>query len=186
MPYDFTTLLDDITQPSHDALTRHWLDLYTAAGQQVPRVGAIDALRLGRHLPHICILNHEGGNDFRFRIAGGHVNELYGCEVRRRLLGDLVASPTRERLFGMAHALLAPPTIILHSMSGMLPQWNFSVAVQRISLPLATDDGRIGHIISATVHSRHDAAPAQGVIEVDSQRLYRVPLAATASRATGS
>lgn len=187
MIHDFATLLDDITQPSHRALAQHWLALYDAAGRQIPRLRAIDALSLGRHLPDICLLDHEGGNDFRFRLAGGSVNELYGGNVRHKLLGDLVSSPTRERLFGMGHAILSPPTVILHGMSGMLPQWNYSIAVQRISLPLAAEDGSIRHIISSTLLARHDGTSGSASIEIDFRRLYRVPLTApAASAATGA
>ncbi|MBS4044899.1 MAG: PAS domain-containing protein [Alphaproteobacteria bacterium] len=186
MQYDFASLMDDLTLEPHRALAAHWLDLYAAGGGSIPRVTAIDALSLGRHLPDICILNHDGGNVFRFRLAGGHVNDFYGCDVRGKLLTDLVSSPTRERLIGMAHAILKPPAAILHGMSGMLPQWNYSVALQRLSLPLTDATGRSRHIISATVHSRHAPDPSHASVEVDFQRQYRIPAAENAGRATGS
>jgi len=186
MIHDFASLMDDLELEPHRALARHWLDLHAAAGGSLPRVNAIDALSLGRHLPDICILNHDGGNVFRFRLAGGSVNDFYGCEVRGKLLTDLVTSPTRERLIGMAHAILRPPTVILHGMSGMLPQWNYSVALQRLSLPLADATGRARHIISATVHARHEADRRQDSVSIDFQRQYRVPLADAASQATAS
>lgn len=187
MQYDFASLMDDLTLEPHRALAAHWLDLHAACGGGLPRVNAIDAVRLGRHLPDICILNHDGGNVFRFRLAGGHVNDFYGCEVRGKQLTDLLASPTRERLIGMAHAILRPPSAILHGMSGMLPQWNYSVALQRLSLPLADATGRARHIISATVHSRHDPDRAQESVKIDFQRQYRIPVAdAAADQATGA
>jgi hypothetical protein len=172
MSHDFTTLLDDMPQPMHRALVSHWLDLYAAAGHRVPPVTAIDPLQLGRHLPDICILNHEGGNVFRFRLAGGHVNEMYGQEVKGKDLAEVVESPTRERLLDMAHAILAPPTAILHGLSSMLPQWNYSMALQRISLPLADAAGVPRHIISATAAFRYDLGDA---VSADFQHRYRIP-----------
>lgn len=186
MHYDFANLMDDLTLEPHRALAGHWIDLQAAAGGAIPCVTAIDPLSLGRHLPDICILNHDGGNVFRFRLAGGHVNDFYGCDVRGKLLTDLLVSPTRERLIGMAHAILRPPTAILHGMSGMLPQWNYSVALQRLSLPLTDAIGHVRHIISATVYSRHDADPSHQSVDVDFQRQYRIPAANTASQATAS
>lgn len=186
MQYDFASLMDDLQLEPHRALAGHWLDLHAAGGGRLPRVNAIDALSLGRHLPDICILNHEGGNIFRFRLAGGNVNDFYGCEVRGRLLTELLSSPTRERLTGMAHAILRPPAAILHGMSGMLPQWNYSVALQRLSLPLADATGHARHIISVTVHSRHEPDRSHESVDVDFQRQYRIPLTDAASQATGS
>lgn len=186
MHYDFASLMDDLTLEPHRALATHWLDLYAAGGNSIPRVSTIDALSLGRHLPDICILNHDGGNVFRFRLAGGHVNDFYGCDVRGKQLTDLVTSPTRERLIGMAHAILRPPAAILHGMSGMLPQWNYSVALQRLSLPLADGTGRVRHIISATVHSRHAPDPSQDSVDVDHQRQYRIPVTETGNQVTAS
>jgi hypothetical protein len=186
MQHDFASLMDDLTLEPHRALAAHWLDLHAVSGGNIPRVTAIDALSLGRHLPDICILNHDGGNVFRFRLAGGHVNDFYGCEVRGRLLTDLIASPTRERLIGMAHAILRPPSAILHGMSGMLPQWNYSVALQRLSLPLADAAGHVRHIISATVHSRHAADPSHQSVDVDFQRQYRIPVTGAPGLATGA
>ncbi|QDO96753.1 PAS domain-containing protein [Ferrovibrio terrae] len=186
MQYDFASLMDDLTLEPHRALAAHWLDLYATTGGGIPRVTAIDALSLGRHLPDICILNHDGGNVFSFRLAGGHVNDFYGREVRGKLLTDLVSSPTRERLIGMAHAILRPPAAILHGMSGMLPQWNYSVALQRLSLPLTDATGRVRHIISATVHSRHAADPSHDSVDIDFQRQYRIPAIETGNQATAS
>ncbi|PJI43799.1 PAS domain-containing protein [Ferrovibrio sp.] len=186
MQYDFAGLMDALTLDSHRALAAHWLELHAAGGGALPRVTAIDPLSLGRHLPDICILNHDGGNVFRFRLAGGHVNDFYGGEVRGKLLTDLLPSPTRERLIGMAHAVLRPPAAILHGMSGMLPQWNYSVALQRLSLPLADASGRARHIISATVHSRHEPDRAQDSVIIDFQRQYRIPVTDVPAQATGS
>lgn len=184
MQHDFASLMNDLTLEPHRALAAHWLDLHAACGG-VPRVTEIDALSLGRHLPDICILNHDGGNVFSFRLAGGHVNDFYGCDVRGKQLTELVSSPTRERLIGMAHAILKPPSAILHGMSGMLPQWNYSVALQRLSLPLTDATGRARHIISATVHSRHAPDPAHASVEIDFQRQYRIPATENPGRAMG-
>jgi hypothetical protein len=183
MQHDFASLMNDLTLEPHRALAAHWLDLHAACSGGIPRVTEIDALSLGRHLPDICILNHDGGNVFSFRLAGGHVNDFYGCDVRGKQLTELVSSPTRERLIGMAHAILKPPAAILHGMSGMLPQWNYSVALQRLSLPLTDATGRARHIISATVHSRHAPNPAHDSVEVDFQRQYRIPATENPGRA---
>ncbi len=166
MSYDFSTLLDDMQLPAHRALVSHWLDLYHAAGEQVPAVQEIDALQLGRHLPDICILNHEGGN----------VNEFYGQDVRHKNLADLVESPTRERLLDMAHAILHLPAAVMHGLSSMQPQWNYSVALQRISLPLADADGVPRHIISGTVFFRYDRNDTQALASTDFQHRYQIPL----------
>ncbi|WP_341910239.1 PAS domain-containing protein [Ferrovibrio terrae] len=175
MSYDFNTLLDDMKLPAHRALVAHWLDLYAAAGNRIPPLHGIDPLNLGKHLPDICILNHEGGNVFRFRLSGGNVNEFYGQDVRQKNLGDLVESPTRERLLDMAHAILHQPAAALHGLSSMQPQWNYSVALQRISLPLADADGVPRHIISATVFFRFDRDDTQSLASTDFQHRYRIP-----------
>ena len=81
---DLHTLPTDLHLAPHLALVDHWLDLYRAAGGQLPALRAVDALRLGRHLPDICILDHEGGDTYRFRLAGDNVAQFYGGETRRR------------------------------------------------------------------------------------------------------
>lgn len=185
MSRDFLSLPGDLRQPQHRALVDHWLDLYRAGNGRIPAVQEIDALRLGRHLPDICILDHEGGDVFRFRIAGGNVNEFYGQDVARRDMTTIVESPTRERLLGMAHAILGRPAAILHGLSSMMPQWNYSLALQRISLPLAGADGDLRHIISANAYFRYERSAAQmqsGVAAVDAefQHDYRIPTGAEA------
>lgn len=175
MSHDFNTLLSDIKLPSHLALASHWLDLHAAADGALPAVSAIDPLALGKYLPDICILSHEGGNDFRFRIAGGNVNDFYGRDIKRVLLADLVESPTRERLFDMAHQILQPPSILLHGLSSMLPQWNYSIALRRISLPLADEAGQPSHIISSTVYFRHSRDEIQSLVNAEFQQRYLVP-----------
>ena len=177
MSHDFSTLLQDMQLPAHRALVEHWLDLYEQAGRRIPSLQAIDALCLGRHLPDICILNHESGNIFRFRLAGGNVTDFYGQDVRQKCLADLVESPTRERLLDMAHAILHQPAAVMHGLSSMQPQWNYSVALQRISLPLADDSGVARHIISSTVFFRFDRDDTQALASTDFQHRYRIPQA---------
>lgn len=181
MLYDFATLLDDMPQPMHRALVTHWLELYDAAGKRVPPLSAVDALRFGRYLPDICILDHEGGDRFVYRLAGGNVDEFYGRRVKGCSMTDMVESPTRERLLDMAHAIVGLPAAVLHGLSSLLPQWNYSVALTRISLPLADADGVLRHIISATqfIYDRS----AMPMVESDFQRRYRIPQASKDSAA---
>lgn len=106
--------------------------------------------------------------------------------MRQKYLGDLIESPTRERLFDMAHAVLQPPSAILHGLSSMLPQWNYSLALQRISLPLADSAGAVKHIISATVFFRYSRDDTHAMVNADYQHRYRIPLAEDAdSSASG-
>lgn len=172
---DLEALPGDLQLAPHRALVDHWLDLYRAAGGALPALRAIDPLRLGRHLPDICILDHEGDDNHRFRLAGGNVNEFYGGEAKGRLLHELVEARTAERLLPMARSILAEPAAVLHGLSSMLPDWNNSVALQRISLPLADAEGHARHIISATVF-RHDRAGVSGVVSADYRHDYRIPL----------
>ncbi|WP_341703869.1 PAS domain-containing protein [Ferrovibrio sp.] len=168
---ELARLQTDMRQPPHISLVEHWLDLFRDGGNTVPSIQDIDPCRLGRHLPDICILDHEGGDDFRFRLTGETVKGLYGGSVKGRLLGDLVEEPTASRLLEMAHAILARPLAILHGLSGMQPAWNYSVALQRISLPLADRYGAIRHIISATVCHTYEG----GVVSGEYQHCYAIP-----------
>lgn len=172
---DLHSLPTDLRLAPHRALVDHWLDLYRAAGGQLPALRAVDALRLGRHLPDICILDHEGGDTYRFRLAGENVCQFYGGEIRRRCLHELVEPRTGERLLAMARTILDEPAAVLHGLSSMLPEWNYSVALQRISLPLADAEGQPRHIISATVF-RYDRDGLSGVVSADYRHDYRIPL----------
>lgn len=174
MLYDFASLLDDMPQPMHCALTAHWLDLYRAAGGRVPPLSAVDPLAFGRYLSDICILDHEGGDRFIYRLAGGNVDEFYGTRVKGCSMADMVQTPTRERLLDMAHAIIGMPAAVLHGLSSLLPQWNYSVALTRISLPLTDANGVPRHIISATqfIYDRSATIPT---IETDFQHRYRIP-----------
>jgi len=176
MSHDFNALLDNMVQPMHRALVQHWLALFEVNGrQQLPGLHQIDAIAFGRYLPDICILDHEGGDRFVYRLAGGNVDDFYGQPVKGRSMADLMDSPTRERLLDMAHAILKPPTAVMHGLSSMLPQWNYSVALTRISLPLADREGVARHIISATVF-RYDRDNSHAMVTADFQHRYRIPL----------
>lgn len=175
MLYDFATLLDDMPQPMHRSLVEHWLELYRAAGNRLPPLTAVDPIRFGRYLPDICILDHDGGDRFVYRLSGGNVDEFYGRRVKGCNMADLVETPTRERLIDMAQAIISLPAAVLHGLSSMLPQWNYSVALTRISLPLADAEGVPRHIISAT-QFLYDRSVDFSAVAADYQRRYRIPL----------
>src|SRR3546814_17516958 len=100
---DLANLSTDLHQPAHMALAEHWLDLFYGEGRQIPGLQAIDPIRLGRHLPDICILDHEDGDVFRFRLAGETVIQLYGRDVSR--LSPDAGAPTPSFDRSAAHAV---------------------------------------------------------------------------------
>lgn len=176
---DLANLSTDLHHPAHMALAEHWLDLFYGENRRIPGLQAIDPIRLGRHLPDICILDHEDGDVFRFRLAGETVIELYGRDVRRLRLDEVSPQPSLDRYRALAHMILERPAGLLHGLSGMLAAWNYSVAFERLSLPLLGRDGRIRHIISATVATRQ----TDDRVIAEYQRIYTIPQRRTASEA---
>lgn len=169
---DLANLSTDLHRPAHMALAEHWLDLFYGENRRIPGLQAIDPIRLGRHLPDICILDHEDGDVFRFRLAGATVIELYGRDVRRLRLDEVAPQPSLDRYRALAHMILERPAGLLHGLSGTIAAWNYSVAFERLSLPLLGRDGRICHIISATVATRQ----SDDRVTAETERIYAIPL----------
>jgi len=108
-------------------------------------------------LPRLWLADHDPERaDFRFRLAGEAINEMFGHSVRDHWLSDLFsADKARTRRQRFEHVLREPCVCycrgvihIDHERHG----WS-----ERLTLPLADNAGRLTHILGIA-----DAEPASG------------------------
>jgi hypothetical protein len=145
-------------------VARYWLSV-GGFRFAVPRRG-LDPLVLSPGvLPRLWLADHEPDRgDFRFRLAGETINQMFGGSVRDRRLGDVLAHDKAAAVQRRLTRVLHRPCVcycrgvihIDHDRHG----WS-----ERLTLPLADDFGRLSHILGIA-----DVEPAAGE-KVDASKL---------------
>ena len=78
-------------------------------GSALPSRGDIDPRRIEGALPYAFILELTTPTLARFRVAGGHLNDLMGMEVRGMPLAGLFEPSDRARLQTVVEAVFDGP-----------------------------------------------------------------------------
>lgn len=126
-----------------------------AGDAAMPVPGAIDPIEIPDLLPQLYLLDVERGADdaavpdFRFRLAGTGVRELFDREITGRRIADVLPEPdlleNAQRSYGTILRDGAPwLTDILYEL-----EWGEPFRYRRLSLPLGPGDGRVTRILGA-------------------------------------
>lgn len=123
----------------------YWTALRGA--RRAPARSDIDPVRIEDALDYAFILEHVAPGIFRFRLAGAHLNELMGMEVRGMPItamfspsSRMIASQQIERVFRDTK----PKEMRLASLAD--PQ-NAHLDAQLLLLPLQSDSGQINRAL---------------------------------------
>lgn len=133
-------------------VTRYWDHL--RRGQVTPYRSEVDPRRIDPALPHAFIGERIAAGHVRLRIAGSHLNELMGMEVRGMPLSSLFDPEDREALQQHLAMLFDAPAVLrlaLRSPSGFRRP---ALEARAVLLPMRNDMGDVTRLLGCL-----DSAP---------------------------
>lgn len=132
-------------------LARWWL--HTRNGQDMPRRSDLDPSAFPPLLPHVWLLDYVPEQDnYRYRLAGEHVNEVFGFSLRGKWITDVVA----QEMCGIIrnrfdHVLWTPG--VCHAQGSVYERVGRHREGERLILPLASQSGEAMHVLGATIYN---------------------------------
>lgn len=131
--------------PTLDKIERYWN--VVRSNRLVPSRSEIDPRGLEGVLGHTFILERITGGLARFRIAGSHISDITGLELRQMPVSALFAPNSREILSDALISAFEDPAAIrlrLESKGGFGRE---KLTGEMILLPLRSDRGEIDRIL---------------------------------------
>lgn len=163
-----------VTMAGHDrgragrilsGLRAHWFSL--REGRAVPDRVDITAAGLGPALDHAFILERIAPGAARLRLAGRHLIDLMGMEVRGMPFCALFNPGTRGHLSDVVEAVFRGPQLADLALRAPMPgaaAVHPGLAGRMLLMPLKSDLGDVTRILGCLVA---DAAPGQAPIRFD-------------------
>jgi hypothetical protein len=172
-------LLQDVELPGHVALAQHWLDLYARHGR-IPRLADIDPTQFPKALADVWMVDAESDGRFRVRLTGQTLVTWYGRSPKGLYYEELFGPEILPVVVAQANRVLHGRSIGLHQMNTTVPDWSIPASFRRLAMPLADGEGRLRHMIGATLFSNdshHEASHGKGGIATQMQHelWYAIP-----------
>ena len=146
-------MVDDLRLPSLRPLVQHWLALYRASGT-VPALQDLDALHFAPSMRHAWIIDAEADGGFRFRLSGEALIEWYGFNLKGKRYDEVFPAVTLPSVIAGSRRVMGDPAGVYQWMTARMPDWSEPAALERIGLPLRGADGKITHMLGATLFER--------------------------------
>ncbi|MFV0475763.1 MAG: PAS domain-containing protein [Pikeienuella sp.] len=132
------------------ALHEFWVKL--RAGRAAPYRAEVTAAGLGAALfAQIAVLEQIGPGDYRIRLAGPELHEVFGLEIRGMSFESLIEHESRRALLSLADEALAQGAVAVARIEGRAPGAPM-VEMELILAPLRSDFGRVDRLLAA-VHA---------------------------------
>lgn len=119
-------------------------------GDALPRRADIDPRRIEGALPYAFILEEIAPGLARFRVAGGHLNDLMGMEVRGMPLSAVFNHTQRNRVLPMIENVFRSPCSLELTLQSRTPGAETTHA-EMLILPLLDDDGNVTRALGCLV-----------------------------------
>jgi hypothetical protein len=119
-------------------------------GDALPRRADIDPRRIEGALPYAFILEEIAPGLARFRVAGGHLNDLMGMEVRGMPLSAVFNHTQRNKLLPMIENVFRSPSSLELTLQSRSPGAETTHA-ELLILPLLDDDGNVTRALGCLV-----------------------------------
>lgn len=121
------------------------------ADRLVPQRAEVDPRGIERALEYAFILDRIAPGIGRFRLAGMHLNDLMGMEVRGMPVSALFAPAGRDQLTSALESVFADPAIAELSLAADTGLGKPALAARLVLLPLRSDAGDINRCLGALV-----------------------------------
>ncbi|WP_207478126.1 PAS domain-containing protein [Arenibaculum pallidiluteum] len=138
----------------------YWIGLYRGGG--IPDRRAIDPVEIPWTLPFIWICDYlQDRRDFRYRLAGEHINDAFRRNLKGRTMSEIVAPEVHANAIRRYAGVIETPALV-HNIGPVYNHRGETLVGERIVFPLSSGGGRIDMIIGVTV-SKLNPARAGGV-----------------------
>ncbi|WP_315898597.1 PAS domain-containing protein [Vannielia litorea] len=136
---------NDIRFPAVHALRRYWDDL--RGPRQVPSRAEVDPRAIEETLEYAFILERIAPGVGRFRLAGMHLNDLMGMEVRGMPCTSMFMPEHRATLSRVLEDVFAGPSTALLTLAGERGVGRPPMDGQMLLLPLTSDFGDVTRVL---------------------------------------
>lgn len=139
----------DMRFPVISEVQAYWEGL--RAGRQVPLRSEVDPRGIERALEYAFVLERIAPQVSRFRLAGMHLNDLMGMEVRGMPVTSFFTPPTRVRVAEIIERVFQGPEIAELSLIGEGGMGKPPIEARLLILPLKSDLGDISRALGCLV-----------------------------------
>lgn len=162
-------------------IKRYWNGV--RGNRLVPSRCEIDPRGLDGVLGHAFVLERVTGGLARFRIAGSHISDLTGVEMRQMPVSALFLPASREILADALVSVFDDPAMVRLSITSTGGFGRPKLAGEMILLPLRSDLGDIDRVLGGIVM---DGATGRGPRRLDIVSQSRTALTGFAGPAHGT
>jgi len=157
----FETFFNAILSEPLRVLARQW-DA-ARAGRRMPAFRDIDPVGIGRHLRYVWAWKYDRAADsFLGRLAGEEIDKAFGKSLRGMQMTEFYAPDVYDLVFPRHRRVVTEPCFF-HGTGMVFAQMGYTMAGERISLPLSEDgeigDGIIGGTFYSTLPPQNEARP---------------------------
>ena len=143
-------------------------------GRALPARSDVDPRGIERALEYAFILERVAPGMGRFRLAGMHLNDLMGMEVRGMPLTAFFAPPARKRIAEATEAVFQGPSVaelVLSAESGIGKP---PLTARLILLPLRSDLGDVTRVLGCLVAEGENIGRTPRRFEVEGADIQQV------------
>lgn len=160
------------------ALVAYWRGL--CRGPELPRRAEIDPRRIAAVLADAFVVERIAPGLARFRVAGTHLADLMGMDVRGMPLSCLIRPEGRERFAAALARLFEEPATLDLRLTAPAGPGGGALSGRMVLLPLQSDLGDVSRALGCLV-SR--GRPGRAPRRFDLSRIVATPCAAAAATA---
>lgn len=145
------------SSPALRTVVRWWLSAYTT--DRLPSRRDIDLNAIRHALPYVWLVEHLPQDDgYRYRLAGEHVNDVFGFSLRGKRLRDVVEPHLLETVRARFQHVRTAPGVV-HALGRVYMRIGGHREGERLILPLSDDGVKVSHLFGVTDYGegRHDA-----------------------------
>ena len=135
----------NIKGPADDELVAYWES--KKEDDRLPARGDIDPIDIPKLLPHIGLIDViDGGADFRYRLLGTRLNEVFGEDFTGQLVSETKQGEYGELLLDLYRSVVTERAPIV-SESVFEYKGKEHLNIHRLLLPLAKDGEEVDMIM---------------------------------------
>lgn len=121
------------------------------AGRPVPLRSEVDPRGIERALDHAFILERVAPQVARFRVCGGHLNDVMGMEVRGMPVTAMLAPADRPRAGAVIAAVFDEPQAAEFILAAETGLGRPELSARLLVLPMKSDSGQIDRALGCFV-----------------------------------
>lgn len=128
-----------------------WLSAYTSG--HIPSRKEVDLNSIQQALPYVWLIEHLSDDGFRYRLAGEHVNAVFGFSLRGKRLRDIIEPHMLDTVRARFLHTLNEPGVVYASGRVYMRVGGYREG-ERLILPLSDDGVNGTHLFGVTDYGR--------------------------------